>query len=181
MVSDDVQEPDDVRAVREVVRHSGSIVILPVDESGPEPLVLLERQFRYAANERLWELPAGRIEPGEQKLAAAKRELLEETGYSAAKWQPALSFYVSPGFMDEVMHVYLARKLKEGVAQPEADERISSRFFPLSQALKMALSGKIQDAKTIASVLWLDQKLNKTQKPQKTKQPQKSKKPTKRR
>jgi ADP-ribose pyrophosphatase len=103
-------------------------------------------------------LPAGSLEPGENKLAAAKRELLEETGFTARQWQPALFFFVSPGFLDETMQVYLARKLKKGKAQPEDDERIATRFFPLTQAVRMASSGKIKDAKTIASLLWLDKK-----------------------
>src|ERR1051325_8565535 len=107
VVTDEVEEPGNVRARRDVVRHSGSIVILAVDDSGRRPRVLLERQYRYAAGRRMWELPAGRIDAGEDKLTAAKRELLEETGYSASRWQRALSFYVSPGFLDESMTVYL--------------------------------------------------------------------------
>jgi ADP-ribose diphosphatase len=150
------------------VRHHGSIVILALAEDEDEaeagsaarsPRVLLERQYRHAAGARLWELPAGSLEPGENKLAAAKRELLEETGFTAARWQRALFFYVSPGFLDESMQVFLARKLKKGQAQPEDDERIATRFFPLSQAVRMAMTGKIKDAKTIASLLWLDKKV----------------------
>ena len=159
VVSDQMEEPGNVRAVREIIRHPGSIVVLAVDDAGREPAVLLERQYRYAADARLWELPAGRVEPGEEKLAAAKRELLEETGFTARKWQPAISFYASPGFLDEVMHVFLARDLQKGQAQPEDDERISVRFFPFKQALRMALSGKIIDGKTIAAFLWLEKKL----------------------
>jgi ADP-ribose pyrophosphatase len=170
VVSQRVQEPDGVQVRRDLVRHHGSIVILALDESDEKkdernrgrvrsPRVLLERQYRHAAGERLWELPAGSLEPGENKLAAAKRELLEETGYSAQHWQPALFFYVSPGFLDESMQVFLARNLKKGKAQPEDDERIATRFFPVAQAVRMATSGKIKDAKTIASLLWLDRKL----------------------
>jgi len=158
-MTDHVQEPGNVRARRDVIRHSGSIVVLPLDDSGSTPSVLLERQYRYAAGMRMWELPAGRIDPGENPLAAAKRELLEETGYTARKWQKALFFYVSPGFLDENMTVYLASGLEKGVAQPEEDERIAVRFFPLRQAVRMATSRKIIDAKTIASLLWLEKKL----------------------
>ncbi len=107
----------------------------------------------------MWELPAGGLEPGENKLAAAKRELVEETGYTAKRWQKALFFYVSPGFLDESMEVYLARGLRKGRARPEDDERIATRFFPLPQAVRMAMTGKIKDAKTLASLLWLDRKL----------------------
>jgi ADP-ribose diphosphatase len=159
VMTDHVQEPGNVRARRDVIRHSGSIVVLPLDDSGRTPRVLLERQYRYAAGRRMWELPAGRIDSGENPLSAAKRELLEETGYTAGKWQKALFFYVSPGFLDESMTVYLASGLEKGVAQPEEDERIAVRFFPLRQAVRMATSGKIIDAKTIASLLWLEKKL----------------------
>ena len=160
VVTDEVEEPGNLRARRDVVRHSGSIVILALDDSGGTPRVLLERQYRYAAGQRMWELPAGRIDPGENKLAAAKRELLEETGYTASKWQHSLFFYVSPGFLDESMTVYLARGLKKGQAQPEEDERIAVRFFPLAQAVRMAMTGKIVDAKTIAPLLWLEKRLS---------------------
>ena len=158
VMSDEVQEPDNVHARRDVIRHPGSIVVLAVDDSGKEPRVLLERQYRYAADARLWELPAGRIDEGETELAAAKRELIEETGFTASNWQRALFFYVSPGFLDETMSVYMAKGLKRGEAQPEDDERISIRFFSVSQAVQMAISGKIKDAKTIASLLWLEKK-----------------------
>jgi len=161
VMTDEVEEPGNVRARRDVIRHSGSIVVLPLDDSGRKPLVLLERQYRYAAGRRMWELPAGRVDPGENHLAAAKRELMEETGYTASRWQKALFFYVSPGFLDESMTVYLASGLKKGVAQPEEDERITVRFFSLQQAVRMAVSGKIIDAKTIASLFWLEKKLTK--------------------
>src|SRR5215471_1056640 len=162
VVSQQVKEPDGVHVRRDIVCHPGSIVILALDEDGTRrpPRVLLERQYRHAAGQRLWELPAGSLEPGENKLAAAKRELLEETGYTAARWQKALFFYVSPGFLDESMEVYLARGLKKGQAEPEDDERIAVRFFPLSQAVRMAMTGKIKDAKTLAALLWLDRQLS---------------------
>ncbi|HEY2364256.1 MAG TPA: NUDIX hydrolase [Candidatus Angelobacter sp.] len=115
VMTDEVEEPGNVRARRDVIRHSGSIVVLPLDDSGRMPLVLLERQYRYAAGRRMWELPAGRVDPGENHLAAAKRELMEETGYTASRWQKALFFYVSPGFLDESMTVYLASGLKKGM------------------------------------------------------------------
>jgi len=157
VVSQQVKEPDGVHVRRDLVQHPGSIVILAVDDDGPgkEPRVLLERQYRHAAEARLWELPAGSLEPGEHKLEAARRELLEETGYTARKWQKALYFYVSPGFLTESMQVYLAQGLTKGKAQPEEDERIAVRFFSLRQAVEMASSGKIIDAKTIAPILWL--------------------------
>lgn len=157
VTTDQVLEPGGIRARRDVIRHSGSIVILAVDDQKPEPHILLERQYRHAAQSMMWELPAGRIDEGESPLAGARRELLEETGYVARNWKKILFFYVSPGFLDETMTIYLARELTKGEAQPEADEKISIRFFPLSTARKMALSGRIRDAKTISGILWLSQ------------------------
>ena len=162
VMTDEVEEPGNIRVRRDVIRHSGSIVVLPLDDSGRTPRVLLERQYRYAAGRRMWELPAGRVDPGENNLAAAKRELIEETGFTASRWERALFFYVSPGFLDESMTVYLARGLKKGVAQPEEDERIAVRFFPLNQAVRMAMTGKIVDAKTITSLLWMEKKLRRS-------------------
>lgn len=167
VTTDEVEEPGGVRARRDVIRHSGSIVVLAVDDLASddlakrgrkaEPRVLLERQYRHAAQSMMWELPAGRIDDGETSLTAAKRELLEETGYSARQWKRILHFYVSPGFLDETMTIYLARGLQAGKAQPEADERIAVRFFSLSEAKRMAVNGRIRDAKTISGILWLAQ------------------------
>lgn len=155
VTTDHVLEPGGIRARRDLIHHSGSIVVLAVDKSKTGLRVLLERQYRHAAGDYLWELPAGRIDSGETELHAAKRELLEETGYSAAKWRRILKFYASPGFVAETMAVYLATGLRAGIAQPEADEVIYKRLVPLSTAVQMAISGRIRDAKTISSVLWL--------------------------
>jgi ADP-ribose pyrophosphatase len=153
--TDHVREPGGVRVRRDVVHHSGSVVVLAVD-SGKMPRVLLERQYRHAAGDYLWELPAGRIDPGERELQAAQRELLEETGYTADHWRRILHFYASPGFVAETMSVYLATGLHAGPAQPEEDEVIYKKFVALAAAVKMVLGGTIRDAKTISSVLWLD-------------------------
>lgn len=154
---DRVQEPNGITAIREVICHSGSVVVLAVDDSGPEPLVLLERQYRYAAHDFMLELPAGRIDPGETALAAGRRELWEETGYTARRWKKALFFYPSPGFLRETMTVFFARGLKPGKAHPEADELIEHELVPLAQVVKLILAGQIRDGKTIAGVLWLTQ------------------------
>ena len=167
VTTDDVQEPGGVRARRDIIHHTGSVVVLAVDESGSSARVLLERQYRHAAKDYLWELPAGRIDPGEKPLPAAKRELLEETGYTAAHWRRILNFYASPGFVAETMSVYMATGLQAGTAQPEDDEVIQMRLVPLSTALRMVLSGTIRDAKTISSVLWLDHQRRASRRPAK--------------
>ncbi len=155
VTSDRVREPSGIEVRRDIVRHPGSVVIMAVEDSGRELRVLLARQYRYAADDFLWELPAGRIDAGEDELAAAQREFVEETGYTASEWMRALCFYASPGFLDETMAVYLARDLKRGRARPEEDEVIARRFFPLSTAVGMVERGVIRDGKTIAAVLWL--------------------------
>lgn len=156
ITTDEVVEPSGVRVRRDVVRHSGSVVIMPVDESAKELRVLLEKQYRHAAGKFLYELPAGRIDRGENELTAAKRELREETGYSARSWKRILRFWATPGFVAETMSLYLARQLTAGTAQPEADEVIGMKFFPLNKAVSLVMNGTIQDAKTISGILWLD-------------------------
>ena len=156
VTTDHVQEPGGVNVRRDIIHHTGSVVVLAVDDSGKTPRVLLERQYRHAASDYLWEIPAGRIDPGEKELPAAKRELLEETGYTASSWRRILKFYASPGFVAETMSVFLATGLRAGEAQPEEDEIIYKRMVPLPPAVRMVLSGTIRDAKTISSVLWLD-------------------------
>jgi ADP-ribose pyrophosphatase len=154
--TDEVLEPTGIRARRDIVHHSGSVVILAVEQNRSGANILLERQYRHAAQQFLWELPAGRIDEGENELKAAKRELLEETGYTARRWKRILKFYVSPGFVAETMSIYLATDLRSGTAQPEADEVIEVRFVPQTEALRMVLTGKIKDAKTVSGVLWLN-------------------------
>jgi ADP-ribose diphosphatase len=154
VTSERVKEPGGIVVRRDIVRHGPSVVILAIDDA-PEPRVLLERQYRHAAGDFLWELPAGSVDPGESPLAAARRELLEETGYRAKQWSRTLHFYPSPGFLDETMTIYLACGLTPGTAHPEEDELIAWFLMPLSQVLEMVLSGRIRDGKTIAGVLWL--------------------------
>jgi ADP-ribose diphosphatase len=156
VTTDYVQEPGGVQARRDIVRHQGSVVILAVDDSNAEPRLLLERQYRHAAQDHLWELPAGRIDDGESEMAAARRELLEETGYAARQWNRVLKFYASPGFLDETMALYMAMGLRPGKAQPEEDEVIHARLVPLSEAVSMVGRGAIKDAKTITGILWFD-------------------------
>jgi len=156
VTTDHVIEPGGIKVRRDLIHHSGSVVVLAVDRSRSTPRVLLERQYRHAANDYLWELPAGRIDPGEDELKAAQRELIEETGYRADRWRRIFKFYASPGFVAETMAVYLATGLRQGVAEPEDDEVIQKRMVPLPAAVSMVLKGTIRDAKTISSLLWLD-------------------------
>jgi ADP-ribose pyrophosphatase len=159
VTSEIVREPSGVTARRDIIHHPGSVVVLGIDRSQKEPRVLLERQYRYAARKVLWELPAGRIDPGETALEGAKRELIEETGYRARKWSKAMHFYVSPGFLDETMTIYLADGLTPGEAAPEDDEVIHTTLVPLSKAIRMVMAGTIQDAKTISGLLWFGKKM----------------------
>jgi ADP-ribose pyrophosphatase len=155
---DKVIEPTGAENVREVIRHNGSVVILAVDESkNPrDPEVILERQYRHAAGQFLLELPAGRVEPGEATLAAAKREMIEETGYRAKRWTLLTKYFASPGFLGEWMQIYLARDIRIGEAQPEADEQIDVIRMPLSEALALASANKIHDGKTLIALMLYD-------------------------
>jgi ADP-ribose pyrophosphatase len=152
---DKLIEPGGKHSERDVIRHDGSVVILAIDRSKSKknPWVVIERQYRHAANQFLWELPAGKLEAGEDPLAGAKRELEEETGYKAKKWKPLVEYYASPGFLGESMKVFLAEGLIPGDAHPEEDEQIELRLVKLSEALKMIEKGAILDGKTLTSVL----------------------------
>jgi ADP-ribose pyrophosphatase len=135
---------------RSVVRHAGSAVMMAVDEKNR---VLLVRQYRLPAGKYLWELPAGRLDAGEKPLQAARRELIEETGYRARRWTRLASFWVSPGYVEERMTIYLATDLTAGEATPMDDERIETRWFTRRELAKMIDDGKIEDAKTMVGFL----------------------------
>jgi ADP-ribose pyrophosphatase len=158
VVTDDVREPGGQPRRRDVVRHHGSVVIFAVDDSKSkrDPLILLERQYRHAAAQYLYELPAGSLEPGEEPLAGAKRELLEETGYQAKHWTKLVRYFASPGFLGEWMQIFVAEGLTPGDAQPEEDEQIELFAVPLSELLREIDAGRILDAKTIAATLLYD-------------------------
>jgi len=149
---DRVVEPGGIEATREVVWHAGSVVVLPLL---PDGRVLLVRQFRYAAGGPLWELVAGGIERGESLRRAARRELLEETGYRARRLTPLLSFFPSPGILSERMHLVEATGLIPGAARPESDERIRVGIFTLGQIRTMLRARRIQDGKTLVGLCWL--------------------------
>ncbi len=155
VLHDKLIEPGGRRNERDVIRHNGSVVILAIDnsKSKKDPWIVMERQYRHAAQQYLWELPAGKIEPGEDPLEGAKRELAEETGYRAKKWRPLVEYYASPGFLGESMKVFLAEGLEPGAAHPEEDEQIELRLVKLSELLKLIEKGAILDGKTLSSVL----------------------------
>jgi ADP-ribose pyrophosphatase len=133
------------RIKRSVVRHRGSAVMMAVEKGK----ILLVRQFRLPAAKYLWELPAGRLDPGEKPLVTAKRELIEETGYRAKTWKKLAAFFVSPGYVAERMTIFLATDLTAGEPQPMEDERIETRWFPAAEVERMIAAGKIEDAKTM--------------------------------
>lgn len=131
---------------RSVVRHNGSAVMMAVDD---KKRILLVRQYRLPADKYLWELPAGKVDDGETPLQAARRELIEETGYRAKKWEKLASFFPSPGFVAEHMTIFLATGLTAGEATPMDDERIETRWYTQKELAEMIRKGKIEDAKTL--------------------------------
>jgi ADP-ribose pyrophosphatase len=146
---DQVRLPNGLEVEREVVRHWGAVGILPLDDDG---YVYLVRQYRHATGEDLLEIPAGKLLSGEDPLQCAERELMEEIGYSAEEWVKLNAFYTSPGFSDEMLHLYLARKLRKGTASPEEDEFLEIIHMQFSEALGMVASGDIKDSKTVAGI-----------------------------
>ena len=145
-------EPGGVRAEREVVQHGGSVVVLAHSNDGR---IVLVRQYRYPAKQSLWELIAGGREPGERPLAAARRELLEETGYRARKLRLLFDFFPSPGILTEKMFLVEATELTRSKARPDPDERIVVGHFTPVQVMRMIKSRRIRDAKTLVGLLWL--------------------------
>ena len=143
-------DPEGHEIGRAIVHHQGSAVVMALDA---KKRTLLVRQYRLPAKAYLWELVAGRIDPGETALKAAKRELIEESGLRAKKWKKLLSIFVSPGFLDEKMDIYLATDLAQGEREVIEDERIEMRWFTVKEMEKAIRKGKIVDAKTIAGFL----------------------------
>ncbi len=153
VLREEVREPGNKLSHRDIIRHNGSVVILAVDDSSKkDPLIVMERQYRHAAGQYLWEVPAGKMDEGEERLAAAKRELKEETGYRAKKWTKLVRYFASPGFLGEWMQIFLAEGLVPGEATPEEDELLEVVLVPLSEVLQMIDEGKILDGKTLVSV-----------------------------
>ncbi|HEX4006746.1 MAG TPA: NUDIX hydrolase [Acidobacteriaceae bacterium] len=156
VLSEQIREPNGKQVDRDIIRHNGSVVILALEKgkSRKDPLVLIERQYRHAAQQYLYEVPAGKMETGEDHLEAAKRELLEETGYAAKKWTKLVKYFASPGFLGEWMQVFLAEELTAGEAHPEEDESFELQFVPLSEMLRLIDAGKVRDGKTLIAVMY---------------------------
>ena len=157
---DEVRFPDGSIGMLEIVRHPGASAVVPLldenNESGAstrDPLVLLIRQYRYAANGYLYEVPAGRLDLGESPDACAHRELAEETGYRAVGMEKLITMFTTPGFTDEKIHLFVATGLTAGESQREADEFLELKPTRLSEALAMIERGEIQDSKTALALL----------------------------
>ncbi|MBM3726998.1 MAG: NUDIX hydrolase [Acidobacteria bacterium] len=139
-------------AERFIVNHSGGAAVAPVDHRGR---LLLVRQHRWAVRDYVWELPAGRLDPGENPLRAAKRELIEETGYRAKSWTSLGAILASPGYTSEIIHLYLATGLTQGKRRIQEDEDLEPGWFTPRQLDRMAAEGELGDAKTLtAYLLW---------------------------
>lgn len=148
-VVDRVRLPDGSILSREVVLHPGAAAVLPLL---PDGRVFLVRQHRHAVGKSLWEIPAGKLEAGEEPLSCAKRELLEETGCEAASWERISSFYTSPGFTDERMTLFLARDV-ESIAERSAGEISTVQAFERKEIDRLIREGAIEDAKTLLALL----------------------------
>lgn len=153
---DMVRFPNGTMGELEMIRHSGASAVVPFlsGPGGPDPEVLLIRQYRYATDGYVYEIPAGRLDPDERPEACALRELREETGYSASEIVALTTIFTTPGFTDERIHLFIASGLTRGEASPESDELLDLAPMPLARALRMIESGEIQDGKTIVALLF---------------------------
>lgn len=150
--TDEIEFDDGARARLDIVEHPGSYAIIPLLE--PDRIVLV-RQYRHAAGRALWEIPAGTAEPNEDVLTGALRELAEETGYRAASARSIGTFYMTPGFCDEMMHLIVAENLTAGSQSLDEDERIVVQTFTIEEAETLLALGEISDAKTLLALLWI--------------------------
>jgi len=153
---DQVRFPDGSIGELEIIRHSGASAVVPFlsDPAGDDPQILLIKQYRYAAEGFLYEVPAGRLDPNEAPVDCARRELLEETGCSADSIEPLYTFYTTPGFTDERIHGFIATGLARGESKREADEFMTLETMTLSHALELIQTGEIRDAKTATLILF---------------------------
>jgi len=155
---DTVRFPDGSTGELEIIRHPGAAAIVPCASDphvDPDPTILLIRQYRYAAGGLLWEIPAGTLDPGEDPEVCARRELLEEAGVTAGRLERMTSIWTTPGFTDEVIHLYVASGLTAGTPSRERDEFIEVVPQPLSQVLARIRDGEVRDAKTVVAILYM--------------------------
>ena len=155
---DTVTFPDGSTGTLEMLRHPGASAVVPFldDPGSADPRIVLIRQFRHAAEGDMWEIPAGRLDPGEEPEACARRELREETGYSAAECRRLVTIYTTPGFTDERIHLFLATGLRAGDHAREADEFVEVHEVRWSEALRLLENGQISDAKTLSALLFTE-------------------------
>jgi ADP-ribose pyrophosphatase len=153
---DTVEFPDGSTGQLELIRHPGAAAVVPMldDPASPDPRVLLLHQFRHAAESFIWEIPAGRLDPGETPEHCAHRELTEETGMRASRMTPLTTIYTTPGFTDERIHLFLASGLEEGAHRREPDEFMEVHTWLWSDVMKMIESGVVQDAKTLVALMF---------------------------
>jgi len=153
---DTVRFPNGSTGELEMIRHPGASAVVPFlgDPAGEDPSILLLKQYRYAAEGFLYEIPAGRLDPGEDPLHCARRELMEETGCEAERIEHLYTFYTTPGFTDEKIHAFMAVGLTRGESRHETDEFITVETMTLSHALGLIQKGEIQDAKTALAILY---------------------------
>ena len=150
---DRIRQPDGKESAREFIRHPGAVVILPLL---PDGRILLERQFRYTNGQVFIEVPAGKIDPGEDHLACAKRELVEETGYSAARWRFVCTIHNAIAYSDEHLEIFLAEDMTQGEQQLDAGEFLELFTVTLPELLDLVRRGEITDVKTIIGAFWLE-------------------------
>ncbi len=153
---DTVRFPNGSTGELEMIRHPGAAAVLPFlsDPAGEDPQIMLLKQYRYAAEDFLYEIPAGRLDPGEEPARCARRELKEETGCEAERIEHLYTFYTTPGFIDERIHAFMAVGLTRGQSQTETDEFITVETMTLSHALGLIEKGEIKDAKTALTILY---------------------------
>jgi len=154
---DTIQFPDQSTGQLEMIRHPGAAAVVPfLDEPrAPDPRIYLIRQFRHAANGYIWEIPAGRLDPGETPATCAQRELEEEVGMTADVLARLTTIYTTPGFTDEKIHLYLAHELKKGTHKREADEFMEVQTRRWSEAMNMIRNGEILDGKTLVALMFI--------------------------
>lgn len=155
---DDALLPNGATATREVIEHNGGVCVLPLTK---EEEVLMVEQFRYPYQKEVLEIPAGKKDPKEEPLECGKRELKEETGATALKYQFLGELYPSPGYCGEIIYMYLATELSYGKTNPDEDEFLNIKKVPLEKAIEMVMSGEIKDSKTQAAILKVARILNK--------------------